>query len=79
MNDTNFQPIFDYIDRNTAEIKDEVKKIGERVDVLTTAVDSYLKQGEGYRQEVLAMRMTLDKHNRWFKLVEEKLGLKFEN
>lgn len=67
------------VDTAVLSVQQDLKQIKNSLDVLTTAVDGYVKLGDTYRQKVLAMRNELDRHNAWFKQIQEKLDLKFES
>lgn len=67
------------VDTAVLSVQQDLKQMKNSLDVLTTAVDGYVKLGDTYRQEVQAMRYELDKHNAWFKQIQDKLDLKFES
>ena len=78
MKEINFIPVFQHIDQKFEENSKEIKTIKNSVDVLTISVDSYLKKGEEYRQEAMAMKPTLSRYGKWFKIIQEKLEINLE-
>ncbi len=54
---------------------DEMKR--DFVD-LQTSVDTYAKKADTYFQEMVMLSHKIDRHEKWFHLVAEKLGIKLE-
>lgn len=46
-------------------------------DVLT-AVDTYAKKADTYFQEMIMLAHKVDRHEKWFQQIAEKLGIKLE-
>lgn len=55
--------------------KDEIVK---SFSDLQTAVDSYAKKADGYFQEMLMLVHKVDRHEKWFHQIAEKIGIKLE-
>ncbi|OGY42996.1 MAG: hypothetical protein A2Y67_03340 [Candidatus Buchananbacteria bacterium RBG_13_39_9] len=64
--------------------KDEIK---EMIDPLTTkddfsdlqtAVDTYAKKADTYFQGMVALAHKVDRHEKWFHLIADKLNIKLE-
>ena len=55
--------------------KDETKK---DFSDLQTSVDTYAKKADGYFQEMVALTHKVDRHEKWFHQVADKLGIKLE-
>ncbi|MFH1462480.1 MAG: hypothetical protein ABIG08_02230 [bacterium] len=45
---------------------------------LQISVDAYAKKADGYFQEMVALTHKVDRHEKWFHQVAEKLGIKLE-
>lgn len=62
------------------EIKDMVGNLvtKEEFSNLQTAVDVYAKKADAYFQEMVMLTHKVDRHEKWFHLIAEKLGLKLE-
>ena len=55
--------------------KEEIKK--SFLD-LQTSVDGYAKKADTYFQEMVALSRKVDRHEKWFHQIAEKLGIKLE-
>ena len=55
--------------------KEEMKK---SFSELQTSVDTYAKKADTYFQEMVALSHKVDRHEKWFHQVAEKLGIKLE-
>ena len=55
--------------------KDEMKK---DFSDLQTSVDSYAKKADNYFEEMVALTHKVDRHEKWFHQVADKLGIKLE-
>ena len=55
--------------------KDEIKK---DFSDLQTSVDAYAKKADGYFQEMVVLSHKVDRHEKWFHQVADKLGIKLE-
>ena len=60
----------DYLMDNKADKSD--------VDTLKNAVDAYAKKADTYFQEMVMLSHKVDRHEKWFHLFAEKLGVKLE-
>jgi len=45
---------------------------------LQTSVDAYAKKADSYFQEMLMLSNKVDRHEKWFHQVADKLGIKLE-
>lgn len=56
------------------------ERMATKIEVgkLLDAIDAYLKQGENYRQEMVALFHKIDRHEKWILQIAEKAGLKLE-
>jgi len=45
---------------------------------LYSAVDAYAKKADAYFQEMVMLAHKVDRHEKWFQQIAEKLGIKLE-
>ena len=55
--------------------KDEMK---QSFSDLQTSVDAYAKKADAFFQEMVMLSHKVDRHEKWFHQIAEKLGLKLE-
>ena len=60
---------------NFESFKDEIK---QSFSDLQTSVDSYAKKADAYFQEMVALSHKVDRHEKWFHQIADKLGIKLE-
>ncbi len=60
---------------NFESFKDEIK---QSFSDLQTSVDSYAKKADDYFQEMVALSHKVDRHEKWFHQIADKLGIKLE-
>ena len=60
------------------EIKTELTDLKETVHELVTAIDRLAKVVDDLRIEYAAVVMKVDRHEKWFHQIAEKLGIKLE-
>ena len=62
------------------EIKEMISNLvtKEEFSELQTAVDTYAKRADAFFQELLMLSQKVDRHEKWFHQIAEKLGLKLE-
>lgn len=73
-----FSELIQYLDEKFIGIDkrfDEVKK--DFVD-LQTSVDSYAQKADTYFQEMVMLAHKVDRHEKWFQQIAEKLNIKLE-
>lgn len=62
--------------------KEDLEKLKEdiRSDIsnLQIAVDAYAKKADTYFQEMVMLSHKIDRHEKWFQQVAEKIGIKLE-
>jgi len=74
---------FDEISRIFAtkeDLKEALENITTKDDfnALMNSVDAYAKKADTYFQEMVMLSHKVDRHEKWFHLVAEKLGIKLE-
>jgi len=73
-----FSELTQYLDEKFTAVDrrfDEVKK--DFVD-LQTSVDAYAHKADTYFQEMVMLAHKVDRHEKWFQQIAEKLGIKLE-
>lgn len=65
-------------DQFKVEIKQDVSGLRESVQALTVSVDKLVKAVEGLRQEYAFVTVKVDRHEKWFHQIADKLGIKLE-
>ena len=69
---------------DTSSIKEDIAYLKENkadksdINDLLNAVDAYAKKADTYFQEMVMLSHKVDRHEKWFHLVAEKLGIKLE-
>lgn len=67
---------FDYIDKRFTEIDKRLEAIEKRIDQLVNIIDKLTKSMSIYHDEYIALSAKVDKHEKWFQQLAEKLGIK---
>lgn len=62
----------------TANVDQRLTGLEVKFDTLQTAVDAYMKQGEAYFQEMLALAHKVDRMERWIHQIAQKTGVKLD-
>ena len=65
------------LDAKIGELK-ENKADKSDINELMNAIDAYAKKADTYFQEMVMLSRKVDRHERWFQQVAEKIGLKLE-
>ncbi|MBM3251091.1 MAG: hypothetical protein FJZ07_02560 [Candidatus Nealsonbacteria bacterium] len=60
------------------DIKKDINGFRELIQALTISVDSLVKAIEGLKIEYLMVKNQIDRHEKWFHQVADKLGIKLE-
>jgi uncharacterized coiled-coil DUF342 family protein len=69
---------FAAVDSRLTDLETSLGEVREQVTKLYDGVDAYAKKADTYFQEMLMLANKVDRHERWFHQVAEKLGLKLE-
>jgi uncharacterized coiled-coil DUF342 family protein len=75
---------FDKIDTDIAYLKEDTAYLKENkadksdINNLLNAVDAYAKKADAYFQEMVMLSHKVDRHEKWFHQIAEKLGIKLE-
>lgn len=66
------------LDVRMVQVEERLGKLEESVHALTTAIDKLAKAVDDLRIEYSTIAMKVDRHEKWFHQIAEKLGLKLE-
>lgn len=68
------------VDNITGIINDLQENKADKSDInnLLTAVDAYAKKADTYFQEMVMLSHKVDRHEKWFHLLADKLGVKLD-
>ncbi len=73
------QKFFDVNQRlDTIDAKLEGKADKADVNELMTAIDAYAKKADTYFQEMVMLSHKVERHEKWFQQIADKLGIKLE-
>lgn len=75
MSDTNFQPIFDYIDQAISPLKDDIATIKVDLADVKTSVANLSAQVKKYHEEMLVSGHRIDRLEEWATQVGNKVGV----
>ncbi len=64
--------------REEVATKQDLEELRGDFNNLQTAVDAYAKKADAYFQEMVMLSHKVDRHEKWFHQIAEKLGLKLE-
>jgi len=58
--------------------KDDFENLRKEFSELQNSIDSYAKKSDSYFQEMVFLSRKVDRHEKWFHQIADKLGLKLE-
>ena len=64
--------------REEVATKQDLELLRQDFTNLQTAVDAYAKKADAYFQEMVMLAHKVDRHEKWFHQIAEKLGIKLE-
>ncbi len=73
-----FSELIEYLDDKFREAENERVDIRNEVKDLRGAVDAYAKKADTYFQEMVMLSHKVDRHEKWFRQVAEKLDIKLD-
>jgi hypothetical protein len=79
MSTVNFGPLFEYLDDKFGKVDLRFDRVEERINVLTNAVDSALKQGKDNAEEITTINHRLDGHDARLEKVESTVGMEYQH
>ncbi len=76
MSDSNFQPIFDYIDQSNKTLKEEIlTEVRIELGDIKTSIANLSAQVKQYHEEMLVSGHRIDRLEDWAKQVGQKVGV----
>ena len=63
--------------REVFATKEDITGLGQRLDVLTNAVDAYAKKADAYYQEMTALLHKVQRMEEWIRRVADKVGINY--
>ena len=75
-----FSELIQYLDGKFSDINTKLDNKADKSDVneLMNAVDAYAKRADAFFQEMVALSHKVDRHEKWFHQIAEKMGIKLE-
>ena len=58
--------------------KEDFNRLEAKFDDILTSVDNYAKKSDTYFQEMVMMNQKLNRHEKWFHMIADKLDIKLE-
>ena len=81
MSDTNFQPIFDYIDKSKEDLKVELLEViatKEQIKNLQDSVDAFARESKNHKQEDVIHKAQTSRIEKWVITAAEKIEVPYE-
>jgi prefoldin subunit 5 len=73
-----FSELIEYLDDKFNEAENDRADIRNEVKDLREAVNTYAKKADTYFQEMVMLSHKVDRHEKWFRQVAEKLDIKLD-
>lgn len=86
-----FSELVEYLDGKFTHIEEGFLSVGQQladlrankadktdVNELMTAIDAYAKKADTYFQEMVMLSRKVERHEKWFQQIADKLGIKLE-
>lgn len=73
-----FSELIQYLDEKFTGIDQDFKELKTGFDNLQSSVDAYSKKADTYFQEMVMVSHRMDRHEKWFQQIAEKIGMKLE-
>ena len=79
LDDKDIKKLIDvFATREEVATKQDLEGLRKDFSGLQTSVDVYAKKADKYFQEMVMLSHKVDRHEKWFHQVAEKLGIKLE-
>lgn len=65
-----------YLDERFNKVEGDLRELKEGFVTLQTSVDRYAEKADTYFQEMIMMAQKIDRHEKWFQIMADKLGIK---
>ena len=82
--DNDYSELIEYLDEKFTGVDKKLDYLMENkadksdVDTLKSALDAYALKADTYFQEMVMLSHKVDRHEKWFHIMAEKLGVKLE-
>ena len=76
--DKDYSELIEYLDQKFTSIDNRFDEMKADFNNLQSAVDAYAKKADAYFQEMVMLSHKVDRHEKWFHQIAEKLGIKLE-
>ena len=89
--DQDYSELIKYLDEKFVNVDEKFVNVDTKLDnlqenkadksdinELMTAVDAYAKKADTYFQEMVVLSNKVDRHEKWFHQIAEKLGIRLE-
>jgi len=73
-----FSELVEYLDGKFNGTNERLDNLEEGFRTLQISVDTYARKADTYFQEMVALSHKVDRHEKWFHQVADKLGVKLE-
>jgi len=73
-----FSELIQYLDEKFGKVDERFESVDKKFDELLTSVDAYAQKADTYFQEMVMLAHKVDRHEKWFQQIAEKLGIKLE-
>ena len=79
LNDKDIQKLIEvFATREEIITKQDFEELKEDFRNLQISVNAYAKKADDYFQEMVMLSHKVDRHEKWFHLIADKLGIKLE-
>lgn len=76
--DKDHKELIEYLDGKFTRIDEKFDEMKKDFVDLQTSVDAYAKKADTYFQEMVMLAHKVDRHEKWFQQIADKLGMKLE-
>jgi len=73
-----FSELIEYLDEKFISIDGRFDSMKKDFVELQSSVDAYAKKADTYFQEMVMLSHKIDRHEKWFQQVADKIGIKLE-
>lgn len=79
LDDKDIQKLIEvFATRDEVATKQDIEELRKDFSDLQVSVDAYAKKADAYFQEMVMLTHKVDRHEKWFHLIADKLGIKLE-
>lgn len=79
LDDKDIQKLIEvFATRDEIATKQDIEELKKDFSDLQISVDAYAKKADAYFQEMVMLTHKVDRHEKWFHLIADKMGIKLE-